>query len=195
MIPVRLKTKKSLSRLVGIWSFLLLLIFKGIFPKPAYAFLSSLDACAANPECAAAIGSEIAPAVAAPTAAGSGATTISATTATGSTTTFVKAAANVTVVGDMRLSGVAAYYIWNQGRNQQAQEKARVKYCTAYPSANVCNTSAIIVSNNPTTFQGNCFIDIYYQGKLIDTQGAYQNGVSNVTWESGINIHGHYIGL
>ncbi|WP_375509373.1 hypothetical protein [uncultured Nostoc sp.] len=59
---MRLTTNKSISRLVGIWTFLLLLIFKGVFPKPAYAFLSSLDACAANPECAAAIGSELSPA-------------------------------------------------------------------------------------------------------------------------------------
>ncbi|MDZ8184064.1 MAG: hypothetical protein RMX96_04275 [Nostoc sp. ChiSLP02] len=83
---MRIKTKKSVSRLVGIWTFLVLLIFKGIFPQPAYAFLSSLDACAANPECAAVVGSEVAPAVAAPSSAGVGASTLSTTTAAGTTT-------------------------------------------------------------------------------------------------------------
>jgi len=39
---VRSKTKKSISRLAGIWTFVLLLIFKGIFPKPAYAFLTTV---------------------------------------------------------------------------------------------------------------------------------------------------------
>ncbi len=69
---MRSKTKKSISILVGIWTFLLLLIFKVIFSTPAYAFLSSLDACAANPECAAIVGSELSPAVAAPTAEAAG---------------------------------------------------------------------------------------------------------------------------
>ena len=77
---------------------------------------SSLDACAAQPECAA-ISSEVAPAVTAPTAAGTGVTTISTTTATGTTTSFVQAA-GATVVGDMRLSGLVGYYIWNQAQNK-----------------------------------------------------------------------------
>ncbi|MEH1966803.1 MAG: hypothetical protein V7K91_09950 [Nostoc sp.] len=56
---VRLATNKSVFRLVGIWTFLLLLIFKGILPQPVYALLSSLDACAVQAECVAA-GSELA---------------------------------------------------------------------------------------------------------------------------------------
>ncbi|WP_334781288.1 hypothetical protein [Nostoc sp.] len=51
---MRLTTNKSLFRLVGIWTFLLLLIFKGILPQPVYALLLSPDACAVQPECAAA---------------------------------------------------------------------------------------------------------------------------------------------
>ncbi len=77
---MRSKTNKSLSRLLGIWTFILILIFNGIFPKPTYAFLSSLDACAAQPECAAAVSSELSPAVSAPTGAGFGASTLSTTT-------------------------------------------------------------------------------------------------------------------
>lgn len=57
---MRLTTNKSVFRLVGISTFLLLIIFKGILSQPVYALLSSLDACAVQPECAAA-GSELAP--------------------------------------------------------------------------------------------------------------------------------------
>ncbi|MEH2122802.1 hypothetical protein [Nostoc sp.] len=57
---VRLTTNKSVFRLVGISTFILLPIFKGILPQTVYALLSSLDACAIQPECAAA-GSELAP--------------------------------------------------------------------------------------------------------------------------------------
>ncbi|MEH2325379.1 MAG: papain fold toxin domain-containing protein [Nostoc sp.] len=161
---MRLTTKKSISRLVGIWTFLFLLIFKGVFPKPAYAFLSSLDACAANPECAAAIGSEVAPAVAAPTAEAAGTTAISTTTATGVTTSSVEVVAGTTVVGDMRLSGVAAFYIWNRAQNEQAQNKAKEKYCATYPNdSEVCTSwtfsgNGIWVgdcSKHPLTFLGN----------------------------------------
>ncbi len=126
-------SRKSVSKLLGIWTILLFFILKGAFPKAAYAFVSSLDACAAQPECAAAISSEVAPAMATPTAEGV-ATTITSTTATGVSTT-TQAAASVAVVGDMRLSGIAAYYLWSRGVNGQAQERAKQRYCAAYPSS------------------------------------------------------------
>lgn len=85
---MRVKTRKAVSKLLGIWIFFLLLIFKGAFPKPAYAFLSSVDSCLAQPECAAAISSELAPSIAAPTGAGVSASTLSTTTA-GATTSSV----------------------------------------------------------------------------------------------------------
>ncbi|MEH2316697.1 hypothetical protein [Nostoc sp.] len=112
---MRLTINKSVSKSVGIWTFLLLFILKGVFPEPAYALLSSLDACAVQPECAAAIGLELSPTIAAPTAEAAGTTAISTTTATGVTSSSVEAVAGTTVVGDMRLSGVAAFYIWNRG--------------------------------------------------------------------------------
>ncbi|MDZ8084439.1 MAG: hypothetical protein RMY16_02420 [Nostoc sp. DedQUE12b] len=59
---VRLTAKKSVFRLVGIWTFLFLLIFKGILPQPVYALLLSPDACAVQPECTAA-GSKLTPTV------------------------------------------------------------------------------------------------------------------------------------
>lgn len=135
------KVRKPVSKSLGIWTFLLFFILKGAFPKPAYAFLSSLDACAAQPECAAAISSEVAPAVATPTASGV-ATTITSTTAAGATTAS-EAAAGVTVVGDMRLSGIAAYYLWSRGVNGQAQEIARQRYCAAYSNDEVCSSTSI----------------------------------------------------
>lgn len=90
-------SRKSVSKLLGIGTFLLFFILKGAFPKPAIA-LSTLDTCAAQPECAAAISPEVAPAVTAPTGAGWGASTLSTTTATGTTSTYVKAVAGVAVV-------------------------------------------------------------------------------------------------
>lgn len=141
---MRLKINKSVSKLVGIWTFLLILIFKGIFPQSAYAFVSSLDACAVEPECAAAVGSELAPTIAAPTAKAAGTTAISTTTATGATTSSVEAVAGTTIVGDMRLSGVAAFYIWNRAQNEQAQNKARVKYCTANRGDRVCGERIVV---------------------------------------------------
>jgi len=135
---VLLTVNKSVSKLVGISTFLLLLIFKGILPQSAYAFLSSLDACAVQPECAAAIGSELSPTIAAPTAEAAATTAISTTTATGATTSSVQAVAGTTVVGDMRLSGVAAYYIWNKAQNQKAQEKAKERYCESHADIVAC---------------------------------------------------------
>lgn len=135
---MRLTINKSVSKSVGIWTFLLLFILKGVFPEPAYAFLSSLDACAVQPECAAAIGLELSPTIAAPTAEAAGTTAISTTTATGATTSSVEAVAGTTVVGDMRLPGVAAFYIWNKAQNQKAQEKAKDKYCSANLSDPLC---------------------------------------------------------
>lgn len=133
---MRSKTKKSVSRLVGIWTFLLLFIFIGIFPKPAYAFLSSLDACAANPECAAAISSELAPAVSAPTGAGFGASTLSTTTAAGATTSSVQGVAEISVAA--RLGTLGILYYWNQSQNEKAQNKAKQKYCAANLSDPLC---------------------------------------------------------
>ncbi|MBG1243641.1 hypothetical protein [Nostoc sp. NZL] len=130
---MRLSIKKSVFRLVGIWTFLLLLIFKGILPQPIYALLSSLDTCAVQPECAAAISSELSP-----TAEAAGTTVISTTIATGATTSSVQAVAGTTVVGDMRASGLFGDYIWNKAKNEQAKNKADERYCSFFPLNLVC---------------------------------------------------------
>jgi hypothetical protein len=134
-------------------------VFQVISPKAAHAFISSLDACAANPKCASALGAELAPAIAAPTTQ---ATTISVTTATGATTTVESVGGVATIVGDMRLSGVAAYYIWTQAQNQQAQDLAQKKYCTANPNDAVClppfiggqDNTAYVISGTVTELVG-----------------------------------------
>ncbi|MEH2008285.1 papain fold toxin domain-containing protein [Nostoc sp.] len=136
---MRLTTNKSVSKSVGIWTFLLLFILKGVFPEPAYGLLSSLDACAVQPECAEAIGLELSPSIAAPTAEAAGTTAISTTTATGATSSSVEAVAGTTVVGDMRLPGVAAFYIWNRAQNEQAQEKAKERYCESHADIVACD--------------------------------------------------------
>ncbi|NEU71428.1 hypothetical protein PI95_002245 [Hassallia byssoidea VB512170] len=165
---MRSKTKKSVSRLVGIWTFLLLFIFKGIFPKPAYAFLSSLDACAANPECAAAVSSELAPAVSAPTGAGFGASTLSTTTAAGATTSSVQGVAEISVAA--RLGTLGILYYWNQSQNEKAQEKAKEKYCAAYPTDLVCDAQANVVYNIEATLHstdGTYSYDYFYSGTAL----------------------------
>lgn len=55
---MRVKTREPVSKLLGIWTFLLLLILKEAFPRAAYALVgvpypSSLNTCAINPECVA----------------------------------------------------------------------------------------------------------------------------------------------
>ncbi len=137
---MRVKTGKSVSRLLWLWAFLLLLILKEAFPKPAYAFLSSLDSCAAQPACASAISSEVAPAVAAPTGAGFGASTLSTTTATGTTSTFVKAVADAVILATAAeaAQGDASWHYWGQGINTRAQSKAMSRYCAPRPRPVIC---------------------------------------------------------
>jgi hypothetical protein len=162
------KTKKSVSRLVGIWTFLLLFIFKGIFPKPAYAFLSSLDACAANPECAAAVSSEVAPAVSAPTGAGFGASTLSTTTAAGATTSSVQGVAEISVAA--RLGTLGILYYWNQSQNEKAQNKARGKYCAANSLDLVCGGQGNVLYNIEATLHstdGTYSYDYFYGGTAL----------------------------
>jgi hypothetical protein len=165
---MRSKTKKSVSRLVGIWTFLLLFIFKGIFPKPAYAFLSSLDACAANPECAAAVSSEIAPAVSAPTGAGFGASTLSTTTAAGASTSSVQGVAEISVAA--RLGTLGILYYWNQSQNEKAQNKAKEKYCAANSLDLVCGGQGNVLYNIEATLHstdGTYSYDYFYGGTAL----------------------------
>ena len=171
---MRSKTKKSVSRLVGIWTFLLIFIFKGIFPKPAYAFLSSLDACAANPECAAAVSSEVAPAVSAPTGAGFGASTLSTTTAAGATTSSVQGVAEISVAA--RLGTLGILYYWNQSQNEKAQNKAKQKYCAANPSDSVCGFAWNVTGQGLASGMPSCELSgVFYPRTLYATSISFSS--------------------
>lgn len=67
-ITVHLNKGKSLSKLLGLWTFFLLLILKGAFAKPAYAqsSLQGLQQCSKDPACLNLIRNSSSPAVAAP---------------------------------------------------------------------------------------------------------------------------------
>jgi hypothetical protein len=130
--------------------------------------LSSLDACAANPECAAAVSSELAPAVSAPTGAGFGASTLSTTTAAGATTSSVQGVAEISVAA--RLGTLGILYYWNQSQNEKAQNKAKEKYCAAYPTDLVCDAQANVVYNIEATLHstdGTYSYDYFYSGTAL----------------------------
>ncbi|AFY41200.1 hypothetical protein [Nostoc sp. PCC 7107] len=135
---MQLNTKNSISKLIGIWTFIFLLVFKGIFIKPAYAQLTTLDKCATDPECIAAVGAELAPVISAPTGVGFGASTLSTTTSIGSTSAVLRTVAGVAIVGSNAVGGYAIWQHWSQGQNEQAQNKARERYCIANPYDSVC---------------------------------------------------------
>ncbi|KYC36234.1 hypothetical protein WA1_41645 [Scytonema hofmannii PCC 7110] len=188
---MRPKIRKSLAKFLKIWLFLSIFLLKEAFPHAAYA-LSSIDSCAVQPTCAEAIGLEIGANVAAPTSTGLGQATIAATSgSTGTANAVVTSIGRVGVVVGAVGGGYAIWHYWNQGNNEQAQNKAKEKYCATYPNDEVCGIPARTVTGNPTTFEGDCFINLYYEGELFDTQGVYPVGVSNVTWEPGINPHGY----
>ncbi len=136
---MRSQPKTRISKFFRIWTFALLFAITNIPNKPAWAFLSTVDSCLQQPQCAGAIAEELAPIIATPAAEAGGTVAISATTATGVTTTS-EAVAGVAVVGDVRLSGVLAYHVWQSGQNKQAQEKAKQRYCEAYPTDEVCGS-------------------------------------------------------
>lgn len=106
---------KNIAKLLTISIFIT--AFGVASPKAAYAFLSSVDGCLAKPDCAAALGLELAPVV----------------------SNVVKG--TVIVTGVCNLSSepcsVPRYY-WTAELNQQAQELAKQKYCVTNPNDTVC---------------------------------------------------------
>ncbi len=134
---MRSHSKIQMSKFFRIWTFVLLFLTTNILTKPAWAFLSTVDQCLSQPQCAGAIAEELAPVIAAPLPTAGGQVAISATTATGATTSS-EAVAGVALIADVRLSGVLAYRVWQIGQNEKAQEKAKQRYCEAYPTDGVC---------------------------------------------------------
>ena len=81
---------------------------------------------------------KITTAVSTPTGAGVSATTLSTTTTNGTTTALVRAGAGVVVVGAAATTGYRIWHYWGEAQNEQAQEKARQKYCAANPGDDIC---------------------------------------------------------
>lgn len=115
---MRLKTRKSVSKYLGAFIFLSLLLLKEAFPNAAMALTSAnaLGKCTADPPCLALIRQSSTPAVAAPIAKRNDEIGILVLP----TGTFIP------------------LYRWSQGTTAQAQFKAKQKYCATYPSDEVC---------------------------------------------------------
>ena len=144
---MRLETKKFVSKYLRAFVFLLIL-FKGGFSLKA----ASAQSCLASPACAALLAAEEGSAVAAPTGTGVSASTLTTTTANGTVTAVVRASAGVVVVGTTA-AGYSVWHYWGQAQNEQAQNKARRKYCSAYPQDSVCGLFSTSWSNVNSTYQ------------------------------------------
>lgn len=133
---MRGKTRKSVSKLLGIWTFLLFLLLQEAFPKAAFAF-TSLNVCARSKECLELIKSSSRSTVSAPTGAGFGATTLSTTTSSGAVKTSVQGVTNYVVkVGPTAVR--VAWHYWSQAQNERVQNRAKERYCTVYPTDVAC---------------------------------------------------------
>lgn len=116
-----------------------------------------------QPPCAAALGSELAPVIAAPDVGGTIA--IMAITDKGQKT-ISEVVAGVALVEDIRLSGVLGYRIWQLEQNQKAQEKAKQRYCAAYPTDVVCPRQ---LTGVPYRITG----DVYFEQPIPTIVGNY----------------------
>jgi hypothetical protein len=120
-----------------------------------------------QPACAGAIAEELAPVIAVVSV--TDATVIVATAENGKKTTS-EVVAGVAVVEDIRLSGVLGYRIWQLEQNKNAQEKAKQRYCEAYPTDIVCPRQ---LSGIPYRITG----DIYYEYPTSVIVGDYWQAV------------------
>ncbi len=146
---MRIKVGKATSKYFRTLIFLLFFFLNEAVPNAAFAF-SSLNACAKSRECLALLKESAGTAVSAPTGAGYGVTTLRTTTSTGAIKTFVNGVADFAIVVGPSAAYVSWHY-WNEAHNGQAQERAKQRYCAAYPTDVVCR---------PFT-GGQCY-DIYY---------------------------------
>lgn len=171
---VRPKIGKTLAKFLKIWVFISIFCLKA-FPNTAYA-LTSMDACAAQPECAAALGSELTPTVAAPTGTGFGASTLSTTTAIGTTGASVQAVGKVAVVS--AVGGYAIWHYWNQANNEQAQNKAKERYCAANPGDLVCGFAWNVTGQGLANGRPNCQPSgVFYPRTLYATSISFSSSI------------------
>ncbi len=141
---------KNIAKLLTISIFIT--AFGVASPKAAYAFLSSVDGCLAKPDCAAALGFELAPVV----------------------SNVVKG--TVVVTGVCSLSSepcsIPRYY-WNAELNQQAQELAKQKYCTANSNEPVCSPPFTGGQSDRILYNISYDNDRHYYGTVSHYGGSY----------------------
>lgn len=135
---MRIKTEKASSKHLGTLIFLLLFFLNEAFSNAAFAF-SSLNACARSRECLALIKESAGTAVSAPTGAGYGVTTLRTATSSGAIKTFVNGVADFAIVVGPSAAYVSWHY-WNEAHNGRAQDRAKQRYCAAYPNDEVCGS-------------------------------------------------------
>lgn len=125
--------KKAVSKLLGIWTFFLFFLLQEAFPKAAFAF-TSLNSCFKDRACAELLAGTAAAHVAVPTSAGSGASNpISVIGPNGVAKTSVNGVTDFAMVVAPS-PGYVIFQYWDRVTNGQAQNKAREKYCAAYPN-------------------------------------------------------------
>lgn len=130
---MRQPTKKTVSKVLQASLFLLSL--KLAFPTlPAYAFLTSVDKCAASPPCQKAVLPELTKAV---IKTGAATTVLTPIVINGTAQPVSDAAAPVVIVGGQGQANTPVYY-WNISLNEQAKALARSKFCGFYPQDSLC---------------------------------------------------------
>ncbi len=138
---MRVKTGQASSRYLGTLVFLLLLFLNEVFPKTAFAF-TTLNDCFKSKECLELIRGSSSSAVSAPTGAGYGVTTLRTTTSSGAIKTFVNGVADFAIVVGPSAAYVGWHY-WDEAHNGRAQDRAKQRYCAAYPTDVVCGKRTV----------------------------------------------------
>ncbi len=170
--PVRVKTGKAVSRYLGAFVFLLLLI-KDFFPSAALAFTSA-NSCFKDAACKILLQEAFSSSVKAPLDTGAGnAQRISVTDSSGATKAAVDSVGNTAMVVAPS-PAYATFHYWDQATNGRAQDRARELYCAAHPNDLVC-----------TPFTGGQSDGVLYQFTLYYKYSPHQPAanylIKNVT--------------
>jgi len=184
---VRVKTGQASSKYLGTLIFLLLLFLNEVFPKAAFAS-TSLNACARSKECLELIRGSSSSAVSAPTGVGYGVTTLRTTTSSGVIKTFVNGVADFTIVVGPSAAYVSWHY-WNEAHNGRAQDRAKQRYCAAYPTDVVCvpftggqspriHYAVSYTLVHPDSLKGNG--TGYYYGPILGSSNVYTPAANGV---------------
>lgn len=135
------KTGKAVSRYLGAFVFLLLLI-KDFFPSAALAFTSA-NSCFKDAACRILLQEAFSSSVKAPLDTGAGnAQPISVTDSSGATKAAVDSVGNTAMVVGPSPT-YATFHYWDQATNGRAQKIAKDNYCILYPNDPVCGVRQV----------------------------------------------------